>query len=124
MLRKTNIDQKLTLIFKYKLWRKDVRFLAPEHSTQQDSNLPLSSSFNPNQHFPNPSGGRVTIKSELVKRGDILCIYSMLGVLLDKKVLNKNGTTDISSLIGKYNLVLVQWYSDGEILGTRKLLLK
>lgn len=74
--------------------------------------------------YPNPSTGLVTVKSEFVKQGDLLYIYSMMGVLLDKKVLNKNGAADVSKLVGKHNLVLVQWHSDGEIIGTRKLVLK
>ena len=74
--------------------------------------------------YPNPSTGLVTVKSEFVKQGDLLYIYSMMGVLLDKKVLNKDGVADVSKLVGKHNLVLVQWHSNSEIIGTRKLVLK
>ncbi len=74
--------------------------------------------------YPNPSSGKLSIKSKFVKEGDILYIYSMMGVLIDKFTVDKNGTADISNLIGKYNLVLVQWHSGNKILGTRKLLLK
>jgi len=74
--------------------------------------------------YPNPSSGMLSIKSEFVKEGDVLYIYSMMGVLIEKFVLDKKGTTDISNLVGKYNLVLVQWHSKNEIIGTRKLLLR
>ncbi len=74
--------------------------------------------------YPNPSRGTLSIKSKFVKKGDMLYIYSMMGVLIDKFVLDDNGTIDISNLVGRYNLVLVQWHSKNGIIGTRKLLLK
>jgi len=74
--------------------------------------------------YPNPSSGMLSIKSKFVKEGDVLYIYSMMGGLIDKFTIDRNGTADISNLIGKYNLVLVQWHSKNKILGTRKLLLR
>jgi len=74
--------------------------------------------------YPNPSSGILSIKSNLVKTGDMLYIYSMMGLLIDKFVIDENGRVDISKLVGENNLVLVQWHSGNEVLGTRKLLLR
>jgi len=74
--------------------------------------------------YPNPSNDNISIKSKLAQKGDLLYLYSIMGELLGKVTLDENNSASIKKITGDHRLVLVQWYANGILKGTRKLIIQ
>ena len=49
--------------------------------------------------YPNPITNKMTIKSKIAQKGDLLYIYTMMGKLLGKVELDKNSSASIKKLL-------------------------
>jgi hypothetical protein len=74
--------------------------------------------------YLNPGNGGLSILGSKVKQGDFLYIYTLQGVKLAKIYLNQNATLDLSNYINNNTVLLIQWYSENTLKGTKKWIIQ
>jgi hypothetical protein len=74
--------------------------------------------------YPNPGNGKLSIMGSKVKQGDFLYIYTLQGVKLAKIYLNQDATIDLSNYINNNTVLLIQWYSENTLKGTKKWIIQ